>query len=133
MRLLLLLLVVGSLFLGCNQLHRDAQTLMEGENYGDAAKVYERILKVDPSDAKAIVGLKKARLGWIDKKLLDVRMLRLAEQAGPASELLKQIIKSEREWQFYPEGAVQYTQEEETQYAVRFIKAQTDAWSAKGH
>lgn len=119
--------------IGCSTLHKNAETLMEGEAYDEAAKVYTQILDQDPNDARAIVGLKKAQMKWIDKKLIDVRMLRLSEQAVPAAELLKNIIERERKWQFYPEGAVQYTQEEETQHAVRLVAAQTEAWQAKGY
>lgn len=128
-----LLVSLGFIILACNSLHKNAEILMQGEEYGEAAKVYSQILNQDPNDAKAIVGLKKARTNWIDRKLIDVRMLRLSEQAGPAAELLKQIIEREREWQFYPEGAVQYTQEEETQLAVRFVTAQVEAWRTKGY
>ena len=106
---------------------------MEGEEYAQAARVYTEILDRNPKDAKALVGLKKARNSWIDKSLIDVRMLRLSQQAAPATDLLKKIIGREREWQFYPEGAVQFTQEEETKYAVRLIAAQIEAWQTKGH
>lgn len=106
---------------------------MEGEEYAEAAKVYTRILESDPNDAKALVGLKRSRVNWIDKALLDVRMLRLSQQAGTATELLKKIIAREQEWQFYPEGAVKYTQEEETKFAVRLITSQIEAWQMRGH
>ena len=119
--------------LSCSSLHKNAETLMEGEEFEEAAKVYVQILDSAPRDAKAIVGLKKARTNWIDRKLIDVRMLRLSEQAVPATELLGKIIQFEREWQFYPEGAVQFTQQEETKFAVQLISAQIDAWQARGH
>jgi len=125
------MLVIVTLLSACNSLHGNAKILMEGEDYGEAAKVYSQILEQDPQDAKAIVGLKKARVGWIDRKLIDVRMLRLAEQSVAATDLLREIIEREREWKFYPEGAVQYTQEEETRFAEHFIAAQVDAWLAK--
>lgn len=126
-------LIVSYATVGCSSLHKNAEILMEGEEYGRAELIYELLLKEDPSDAKAIVGLRKARNGWIDKSLIDVRMLRLSQQAAPATDLLKKIIERESEWQFYPEGAVQYTQQEETKYAIRLIAAQVDAWQAKGH
>ena len=119
--------------LSCSTLHKNAETLMEGEEFEEAAKVYAQILDRTPTDAKALVGLKKARANWIDKKLIDVRMLRLSEQAVPAIELLIKIIQLEREWQFYPEGAVQFTQQEETNFAVQLVSAQIDAWQARGH
>ena len=106
---------------------------MEGEEFEEAAKVYAQILDRTPTDAKALVGRTKARANWIDKKLIDVRMLRLSEQAVPAIELLIKIIQLEREWQFYPEGAVQFTQQEETKFAVQLISTQIDAWQARGH
>lgn len=128
-----LILSVSYVGLGCSSLHKDAETLMEGEEYAEAIKVYEKILKDSPNDAKALVGLKRSRTNWIDKALLDVRMLRLSQQAGPATDLLKKIIEREREWQFYPEGAVLFTQEEETKYAIRLISAQVEAWQSRGH
>lgn len=126
-----ILLVLAVFLSACNSLHSNAKILMEGEDYGEAAKVYSQILEQDPQDAKAIVGLRKARLGWLDIKLLDVRMLRLADQSVAATDLFLEVINREREWQFYPEGAVQYTQEEETRFAERFITAQVDVWQAK--
>ena len=119
--------------LSCSTLHKNAETLMEGEEFEEAAKVYAQILDSAPTDAEAIVGLKRARTNWIDKKLIDVRMLRLSEQAVPATELLEKIIQLEREWQFYPEGAVQFTQQEETKFAVQLVSAQIGAWQARGH
>ena len=129
----LIILSVSYAGLGCSSLHKDAETLMEGEEYAEATKVYEKILKGNPNDAKALVGLKRSRTNWIDKALLDVRMLRLSQQAAPATDLLKKIIDREREWQFYPEGAVHFTQVEETKYAIRLISAQVDAWETRGH
>lgn len=129
----LIILSISYVGLGCSSLHKDAEILMEGEEYAEATKVYERILKDNPDDAKALVGLKRSRTNWIDKALLDVRMLRLSQQAVTATELLKTIIAREREWQFYPEGAVQFTQEEETKFAVRLITAQIEAWQTRGH
>jgi tetratricopeptide (TPR) repeat protein len=127
----LLVIFLGSI-ISCSMLHRDAQTLMDAEEYEEAAKIYSQILDEDPKDIKAIIGLKKARINWIDRKLIDVRMLRLAEQAGTATELLKKILEHEREWKFYPEGAVQYTQEEEVRLAGKFISAQVEAWQGSG-
>jgi hypothetical protein len=106
---------------------------MEGEEYAEAAKVYGSILNDNPKDPEALVGLTKSRYKWIDKSLIDVRMLRLSQQAASATDLLKTIIEREREWQFFPTGAVQYTQEEETKYAVSLIAAQTEAWQTSGH
>jgi hypothetical protein len=91
------------------------------------------ILKENQADARAIVGLGKARINWVDKKLIDVRMLRLSQQSSSSTDLLKRIVQPEHEWQFYPEGAVQYTQEEETNYSVQFIQAQVEAWMSRKH
>lgn len=129
----LIVLSVSYATLGCSSLHKDAEILMEGQAYAEAAKVYTTILEGNPKDASALVGLKKSRNLWIDKSLIDVRMLRLSQQAAPATDLLKKIIEREREWQFYPEGAVQFTQEEETRFAIRLISAQVESWKTRGH
>jgi virulence-associated protein VapD len=64
---------------------------MDGEEYAEAAKVYGSILNDNPKDPEALVGLTKARYKWIDKSLIDVRMLRLSQQAASATDLLKQL------------------------------------------
>ena len=129
-----IVILSGALFLlsGCHQSHKNADTLLETEEYEAAAQSYTALLERDPQDAGAIAGRTKAQNGWISKKLIDVRMLRLSGQAGAALDLLTNIITREREWQFSPVGAVQYTQEEETGQAVQFIAAQLDAWRTNG-
>lgn len=129
-----IVILSGALFLlsGCHKTHKNADTLLDAEEYEAAAQSYTALLGQDPRDAQAIVGRTKARNGWIDKKLIDVRMLRLSGQAHAALDLLTQIIAREREWQFSPVGAVQYTQEEETDQAVQFVAAQLDAWRTNG-
>lgn len=133
-RLYMFILSILSGFLAsCNPQYQNAKILMDGQEYEAAEHAYRQILSDDPSDAEATVGVRRARLGWIDNKLLDVRMLRLSDQTETSFDLLKEIIKREREWQFFPEGAVQFTQLEEIEHAARYVEVRVESLIGKRH
>lgn len=129
-----ILLVEILLFLpSCNPQYYSAKILMEGQEYEAAESVYQDILRETPGDAEALVGLRRARLGWIDRKLLDVRRLRLSDQAETSFGLLKEIQKREHDWQFIPDGAVHFTQIEEIEYAAKYVEAKVEILKDKGY
>lgn len=117
----LMLLTFILLLNACSSLHDKAQTLMDNKAYSEALKIYAEIIQSDPKDEKALIGQKKAREGMINQKLIEVRLTRLAGDNEHSLEMLLEIIKNVRDWNLYPTGAVAFTQEEESGYAVRYI------------
>lgn len=112
---------------------RRAMTLMEGQAYAEAAEVYQLILANEPSDAEAIVGLKKAREKTIDTKLIEIRMSRMAGNSKNSTDSLLGIYELENKWSYYPDGKVAFTQEEETEYAIKHIGILIKSEIDRGH
>lgn len=112
--------------LGCSSLKKNAAELMDNKEYGDALRIYEQVLASDPQDAEALAGRNRARLGVIQKELIEVRFLRLSGQQPQANTTLLNILKRVKDWGLYPEGAVAFTQFEEMSFASRFIERQVE-------
>ena len=70
---------------------------MEQSLYGEAEQVYEQILKEDPKDTEAAVGLKKARNGFIEKKLIAVRIARMAGGSVQSLKVFLHVVQKEAE------------------------------------
>ncbi|MDB2426188.1 hypothetical protein N9W41_01450, partial [bacterium] len=120
--MLRLLILVTFLTIGCSTLHDKAQKHLTNESYDQAIGVYQDILRYDPKDRGALAGLTKARVGWIGKKLIQVRLLRLAGNHRKSLDLLLSIYSNENAWGVFPTGAAAFTQEEESHFAQKSIK-----------
>ena len=98
---------------GCSFQQRDAARYLEQGQYIAAEQAYKNILAEKPLDPRALEGIHRAREGLIDKRLLEVRFLRLAGNYDEALEALGQVLDDENSWKLYPRGAVFFTQREE--------------------
>lgn len=105
----------------CATLHKRGEKYLEQGAYAEAISIYERILNTNPRDEEAGAGLRRARLGWISQKLLEVRFLRLAENHIKSLDLLLDIYEKEIGWSVFPIGPEAFTQEEETEFAQRGV------------
>ncbi|WP_242441668.1 tetratricopeptide repeat protein [Pseudoalteromonas piscicida] len=106
---------------GCKSLVYKGNKLYEAGMYRQAAEYYSQALAEDPEDLEAKQGLTLARDKLIDKGLIDVRMLRLANNYTAAATRLEEIVKNQAEWQMKPTGAMANTQREELDYARRWL------------
>ncbi len=131
--LLLASIAILSFATACTSLHGKAEKLMQEKSYEDAENIYQQILRKHPDDVDAIVGLKKAREGVISSELLLVRRERLSGNNYQANEQLKSIIDRLSKWQVYPTGAVAFTQNEETDYAIQNIAQHTGELLSVNH
>lgn len=121
------LLCVFVLFLNaCSSLRKDAASMLENKEYGEALDLYERLLRENPHDPEATRGRTQARIGLIQKELIEVRMLRLSGQQRSANETLGQVIGKVKSWELYPDGAVAFTQSEEMNYASRAVEVEVN-------
>src|SRR5690606_16155492 len=66
----------------------------------------------------AIAGLKKARAGLIEQRLILVRKARQTRQDERALEELLELLELERKWKMAPPAQSAFTQEEEMGFAV---------------
>ena len=105
----------------CTTPQQRAEKLMQNEAFEEAALVYEQIIAKNPKDAEAAVGLRRAREKTIDTKLIQVRMSRLGGNDQNAADMLLKIILNENQWQLYPSGKAQYTQEEEKDFSLGYL------------
>lgn len=111
---------------GCSSLRKDAAALLDRQEYGNALEIYEKILATEPTDAEALSGRTKSRVGLIQKELIEVRFLRMSGQQNRANETLKDILDRVKEWGIYPEGPVASTQFEEMTFAARAIEGEVE-------
>ena len=94
---------------------------MESGAYEQAIPLYEQLLREDPRNEEAIIGLKTAREKVIDTSLIQVRLSRIAENHQNALDILSHLVFLENSWKTYPAGRVAFTQDEETGYAFDFV------------
>lgn len=131
--LLYLVLGLGSLSLsGCSTTKDKGDDFMEAEDYSSAARMYENYLRSNPDDIEAKAGLKNARRKIIDQDLIQVRMSRLAGKSQKSLDLLLEIIKKEKAWNFSPGGPVAFTQGEEADFASDALFRMSSDWVQKG-
>ncbi|HEX4926311.1 MAG TPA: hypothetical protein VFV50_19610 [Bdellovibrionales bacterium] len=112
------MLLALSLLVACTSLHKRAQTYFDAEDYEAAANTYQEILRGEPGNQDAQLGLRKSREKWIDQKLVQTRLLRMGGNATGAADLLAKIYVNEVAWDLFPKGAVAFTQEEESRLAA---------------
>lgn len=127
-------LVALTLFLeGCSTAHKRAEKYLEAQAYDDAASTFEEILREDPKDADAVIGLQVARNKIIDTKLIQIRLSRMAGNQQNAIDMLLNLVDAENSWKLYPKGQVAFTQAEESSLALSFLKTKVKEYLAKKH
>jgi len=101
---------------------RGEEALAKGE-YEKALSLFERAYQYDSDDPDAREGLRRAQQMWLERKLIDVRLLRLGSNFGDSEALLLRIIRNENNWQVFPSGAAFSTQNEEVKlFADRVVR-----------
>lgn len=101
------------LFTNCASLTERGYEALNESKYDEALSLFQQAVRYDKSDSKALQGLKTAQQAWIEKKLIDVRLLRLANNIGESESLLNQLILNQNEWQVFPSGPAFSTQKDE--------------------
>ena len=108
-----LLLFVVSNILGCASLTSRGYDALNAGEYEKALSLFQQAHQKNSNDAEAVEGLRTAQQEWLNRKLIDVRLLRLGGNIGDSEKLLLEIIKHENEWQVFPTGVAFSTQKEE--------------------
>lgn len=111
----------------CSSAHKRAEKLLEGGAFEQASGAYDAILKANPGDADAIVGLQKSRQGLLDQSLIQVRLARMGGNHQQGLDTLLKAVKRENEWGYYPTGKVAFTQNEEATYAFDYVSEKSKA------
>lgn len=96
--------------------------MFEQGAFREAVEVYDAVLAQNPHDEKAVAGLKLARTRFIDSRLIQVRKARLALDQELAIEMLLEVVTLEKQWAYFPGGAIAGTQEEESIEALSFVE-----------
>ncbi len=121
---LLCVLCASLLLVSCASLSKQASNHFEKGEYAAAASLYERALINDPGDAEAIEGLKRSRQQLIQERLIQVRLLRLANNSQDALDTLNNIMKDEASWKLSPTGVAFSTQTEECRESFKWFQSQ---------
>lgn len=108
-----LIVLVPFLLLGCASLTQQGYNALEAGQYEKALTLFQQATSESPQNGDALEGLRKAQQEWINRKLIDVRLLRLGDNLRDSETLLLDIIKKENEWQVFPSGVAFSTQKEE--------------------
>lgn len=122
MKQIILSFLLVILTVSCSSLSKKAEELLKNESYTEAIEVYQEILRSDSQDEEALAGLRKAQLGWISQKLIEVRLLRLAGNRLKSLDLLREIYVNESQWSLFPKGAATFTQKEESGFAQESVE-----------
>ncbi|MBL7714153.1 MAG: tetratricopeptide repeat protein [Bdellovibrionales bacterium] len=107
-------------FFACVSAQKRAKEQLDKGNYAEAVQLYEYVLKRNPNDPEATSGLKAARAGYLDKKLIDVRMARQSGNFVAAGETLLEVIQKQKDWGIAAGSKSSLTQAEESE---EFFKA----------
>jgi hypothetical protein len=114
--------VLALFICSCASPKKRALEHLNAGSFEEAGFLYEQVLKKNPQDVEAQVGLRRARDGVLDQGLISARMARLAGNQEQASDLLLNVIQKEKSWGHTPTAKVAFTQEEEAGFAVHFIQ-----------
>ena len=118
---------------GCSLQYRKAKKFLQNGEYIAAEQAYKNILEKSPKDPEALEGLHSARENIIDKRLLEIRYMRLAGNHDEALSAFRDLFKDEADWDLYPRGAVFFTQQEELKYALSHVTQIVDTRLAEKH
>ncbi|MEN0057769.1 MAG: hypothetical protein AAGB31_02950 [Bdellovibrio sp.] len=108
-----LCLLYLAIFTGCASLSKQGYQALEEGQYEKALTLFEKAVQNNADDGEAKEGLRQAQQEWLNRKLIDVRLLRLGENIGESESLLLKIIQQENNWQVFPTGVAFATQQEE--------------------
>lgn len=97
----------------CTTLESLGDDFVENGQYREAVEMYERALVEDPGDAEIMAKLESARMMTIDKQLIAIRKLRMAQNWTEGSRSLEEVLKFQQKWKSAPTGKVAFTQNEE--------------------
>ncbi|MEN9827291.1 MAG: hypothetical protein RI953_3036 [Pseudomonadota bacterium] len=86
------------LLLGCTTSLGKANKLLEAGLFQEAGDAYEQILKTDPDNADAKIGLAKARSEIWRKELVSIRLMRMSGNARGALERLEALLEKIAVW-----------------------------------
>ncbi|MEY3902923.1 MAG: hypothetical protein RL189_2229 [Pseudomonadota bacterium] len=75
-----------------------ANKLMEAGLFDEAGAAYEQILRTDPNNTDARIGLAKARSEIWRKELVSIRLMRMSGDAKGALERLEELLEKIRAW-----------------------------------
>jgi hypothetical protein len=98
----------------CSSAKKRAIELLEKENYEEAATQFEELVKKSPDDTDLPGLLSKARNGVLDRRLISVRMDRMAGNSEGALEKLLGTFEQQRAWKVSLNPKLAFTAEEET-------------------
>lgn len=115
--LLSVLLCVSS----CTTMLQQGNEALEAGKTEEALGIFQNLVE-KKNEPEAREGLRKAQQQWIERKLIDVRLLRLGENVGSSEALLKEIIQKQSQWQAFPAGAAYATQTEEVHLYSERVK-----------
>ncbi len=104
------------LLTGCASLTDQGREALAKGEVENALSLFQRATKANATDGEALEGLRKAQQAWIERKLIDVRLFRLANNFGESENLLLKLIQNENEWQVFPSQVAFATQTEEINY-----------------
>lgn len=99
---------------------------MEKEEYQAALDIYRQMLKLNPHDAAAVEGARRAEEGLIGQRLITIRFMRLGQNRTEALEALRRLIADEDAWAVFPTGAVFVTQRDELAAAFEQFRTLID-------
>lgn len=120
-RCLLIFSVVAALA-GCASTAERTETMLKEGRVDEALRLIEEERAKFPKDDEAKGLERKVRLQWISDKLIEVRLARLAGNAGPSGELMRKVLSNEAAWAMMPVGAVYSTQSEEVEYLATAVQ-----------
>lgn len=125
-------LILLMLLAACTSLTDQGDELFEKGLFLEAEKTYNAALQKDPGDAEAMAGLQRARVKILDTGLIEVRMLRLADNFLVAADKLEGLLQKQVEWKIRFTSGVAQTQEDETRKAKEFLIQEMNREVASG-
>jgi hypothetical protein len=108
-------LALGGSGTGCASAMKKAGKLLEAGAFEEAIGAYEAILAEDPKKPEALEGLRVARRGFLDSKLLAARFSRLAGRTLEGAETLLLVSSRQAAWGMGLASAALTSWEDETE------------------
>lgn len=117
------ILLLSTMFVfSCTTMTEQGYEALEAGRTEEALSIFQKLTEKEDVPSEAREGLRKAQQQWIERKLIDVRLLRLGENIGGSESLLKEIVQRQTEWQSFPTRVAYATQMEEIQLYSERVK-----------